>query len=107
MAGIGDMMQVKLEKWTQSKGPTGSLDDTLVNSYPIWADVRKVSGSRNYTNSQTKERDRIEIKIWWKSAFDINALWKVVYDGRRHTVQSVEKINEKRFKYLLIIESNG
>lgn len=105
MAGIGNMEQIKLEKWAQVKNASGSLVDTRLNSYPIWADIRKRGGARSYENHQTKLSDSLEVRIYWKANFDITATWKVVYDGRRHTVRDIEKVNEERFNFILLIES--
>lgn len=105
MAGIGSMRKIVLERWTQAKNATGSLEDTLTTRYPIYADIRDRGGSRSYEDYQTKLSSAKEIRIYYRDPFDITAQWKVVFDGRRYTVSDVQKVNEAKFNYLLLIDT--
>ena len=102
---VGVMKPIYLEKWQQTKNARGSLIDTKLITYPIWAEVKKRSGGRTYESYQTKLSNNMEVRINFRDPFDLNGQWKVVYNGRRHTVLDIEKVNETRFNYLLLIES--
>lgn len=103
---IGTMKPVILEQWAQVKDGGGNLVDSITHRYKIWADVEKVNGSRVY-DSQTKMEDGYRFRVWNRVAFDVDVLWKLVYDGKRLTVQSIEKENEKEFWWIIKADSNG
>lgn len=107
MAGVGNMKQMVLEKWTTPKNGSGSLVDTLADRYPVYGEFSRSGGNRSYEQNQTKISNSLTVRIYFRNQLDIDANWKVVYDGRRHTVQSIEKIDEKRFNYRLVIDSKG
>jgi SPP1 family predicted phage head-tail adaptor len=107
MAAIGKMKQVVLEKYQSGKTGTGSTAAVLDAAYPIWASVSNRGGGRSYPAHQTQLQDTIQFRIYWKLVFDVNAVWKIVYDGRRHNITSIEKVNENKFNYLITAESKG
>lgn len=100
---IGRSKPIKLEKWTQGKNASGSLGDTFVQSWTVYAEVEKTGGSRSYEGFQTKMPDIYRMRIR-KNDLDVNGLYKVVYRGKRHTVLSIDRENEKDFYYILNVE---
>jgi hypothetical protein len=106
MAGIADRKPIILEKWTQGKNPTGSLADTLVQRYTAYAEITQrdlAQDGRVYENFQTKVSQVYYIKLR-SIHLQVDALWKVVYRGRRLTVLSKKRVEEKDFYYTLTVE---
>lgn len=100
------MKPVILEQWTQPVDGNGNMIDTISHRYKIWADVSRVNGSRVY-DTQTKMEDGYKFRVWSRTALDLDALWKIVYDGKRLTVQSIEKEKEGEFWWIIKADSNG
>lgn len=103
---IGTMKQVVLEQWTQPKDGSGNIVDTKTHSYKIWADVSRSSGSRVF-DTQTKMDSQYKFRAYSRTAFDITALWKIVYDGKRLTVQSIDKEKENNFYWIIRADANS
>lgn len=110
---IGTSKPIVLEKWQQSKKTGGSLGDTLIQRYTAYAEIEKreyAQDGRQYQNSQTKESEVYKMKLRCpidsngRPALEVDALWKVVYKGKRHTVLSKKRISEKNFYYQLTVE---
>lgn len=107
MAGIGHMKQMVLEKHVSGKTAAGSTSAATTARYAIWGEIDRSGGGRAYEHLQTTLSNTFRVKIYWRTRFDMNAIWKVVYDGRTHAVESIEKVDERRFNYVLIVESKG
>lgn len=106
MASVGTFKQILLEKWEQVK-VDGNLTDEMTETYALYAEAERTGGSRTYQQNQLQMTNTVRFKIRYRSEFDIDATWKIVYDGRRHSVQSIEKLNERNFDYLIVAESKG
>ena len=102
---IGDMKQVVLEQWTQTKSTTGILEDALPMRYKLWAEVKRLNSDKGY-DRQIDMKASYSFKVWFNKDYDPNGLSKIVYDGVRYTIHSIEKINEKRFNRLIKTEGN-
>lgn len=87
---------IRLEKYVSAKDSSGDFKET-VTKYNLWAEVQFNSGQRSSLNGQTKIKNSYTFKIYWKG-FDITGNWRVVYDGKRLTVLSIEKVNRFFFK---------
>lgn len=113
MAGIADRKPIILEKYTQGKNASGSLTDTLTQRYSTWAEIERrelAQDGRVYENFQTKVSQVYKMKVRCpidsngRRVFEVDALWKVVYKGKRHTVLSKKCVDEKDFYYQLTVE---
>jgi head-tail adaptor len=103
---IGTMKPIVLEKWQQMKNASGSLTDTLVQGYTVYADVETrnlVQDGRTYDHNQTKVQQVYKMKVR-SIQLKADALWKVIYRGKRLTVLSVVPVDEKNFWYSLTVE---
>ena len=100
--GIGNSRRIALEEWRQTRADNGNMVDEKVSTSHVYAEVVKKGGRRSFEQSQLKQEDTYQMKVRMNN-MDINALWKVVYQGKKHTVQSIERIGEKRFNYLLTV----
>jgi head-tail adaptor len=96
MAGIGQWLPIKIEKWTQGKNAAGSNAETYIQGWTVHADVVKqsqLSYGRSYERGQTKLTDSYKMRIR-KSGIDIKALYKVVFKGKRFTVTSIDEVDK-------------
>lgn len=104
---IGRTKPIVLEKWQQMKNASGSLTDTLVQRYPVYADIEMrdlAQDGRVYENFQTKVQTVYKMKIR-SIQLQADALWKVVYRGKSLTVLSKKRVDEKDFYFVLTVES--
>ena len=100
MAGIGDMKRIQVVKITPSQGVNGRNINTK-SKYTYWAEVTRLSGGRNYQNSQTQLNDGYRFRIRYNETIDPSASYSVVYNGMQFTVTSVYRENEKKFYWIL------
>jgi SPP1 family predicted phage head-tail adaptor len=94
---------IRLEKWESTKDGSGDWKPSTTK-YNLWAEVVRQGGSRSNVNGLTSLESTIRFKVWFKPELKVSGNWRVVYNGNRHTVQSIEPENEKRF-YLIITAS--
>lgn len=106
---IGTSFPVKLEQWTQTKKASGSLGDTYIRDYTAYANVDNLSSLRIYEGGQLKQKETFEMIVRNKAldANDVNVLWKVKYQGKRHTVSNKVCINKASSDFLLTVMVNG
>lgn len=105
--GIGNYKQIMLVKEVSTKGVFGNWDETTETRYPVWAEVETKSNNRIYKDGQTALVDIVEFIVGFNPAFSPDVDWKIVYDGRKHTIHSVQKYKEKRFKWIIKAMSIG
>jgi hypothetical protein len=107
VAGVADYKPFILEKWTQAKNAQGSLEDTLVTRTTMYGEFKKRSletFGRSYEGNQIKMADSFSVKVR-HNGIDPDGKYKLVYRGRRHTITSIEHIDEKRFNTLLTVQA--
>lgn len=101
MAGIGGMKKIKLNEYTVSG--KDNLE-SLANSYPIWAEVVETGGSRSFDGGVNLTKSKT-FRIYFKPDWVVNGDWTITYYGRVYTISNIERINEKRFNW--IVSANG
>lgn len=94
---------IMLELWAETQLGNGSFKDTLLSSIPVWAEVRKKSGYRAYEGHHVQEGEAYEI-TFRANNLKVDTTWKVMYNGKRMTITSAERVQEKHFKYKIIAE---
>lgn len=100
MAGIGTYKPIKLIKYTTSLDANGDNVETLALIYKMWAEVKSLGGSRSLLKEQTALSDSKTFKIMFKD-YPINADFKIQYFGQIYAISSIERIDEKRFNWLI------
>jgi SPP1 family predicted phage head-tail adaptor len=100
MAGVGTRHLISLVDETPVK-TDGEWVPSTTTILRTWADVRERSGSRAVQNDQTLLDKFFEFKFRWNGDIQINANVKLVYDGRRYTIHSLEKQHQKKFYWIL------
>lgn len=98
------MKQIKLEKWTSAKDANGNFKESVVR-YPMFAKVTWGGGSKGTTNGQTTLNETVTFNIGFRPNFKPTGNWRVVYYGRRYSVQSIERDREQRFHWNFIAQT--
>lgn len=89
---------------------------TRVNGEPVpkqvtilrsWADVRSISSNRAVENNQTKIGKLFEFRFRYRSDISVNQNVRLVYDGKRYTIQSIEKDKQKKFYWTIRVEQKS
>lgn len=104
MADIGKRVPIKLVN--QTPVLTGSNwvnnDTTLLNT---WADLKTRNGFRGVENGQVQLGQFFEFRFRYREEIDINANTRLIYDGKRYTVHSIQKENGKKFYWIVTCQS--
>ena len=100
MAGIGTYKPIKLIKYITSLDGNGDAIETLAKIYKMWSEVKSLGGSRSLQKEQTALSDSKTFKIMFKD-YPINADFKIQYFGQIYAISSIERIDEKRFNWLI------
>lgn len=98
--------QIRLEKWVTVKDGSGNNTET-VSKYNLFAEVKRNGGGRINTDGQTSLTQNIQFRVRFRPDFKPSGNWRVVFDGLRYTVQTIEKEGEDRFWWLIKTESQG
>lgn len=107
MAGIADRKQIRLEKITTSKDGNGNLVETIALRLNFWAEVSRQGGGRSSLNGQTQLGNSYLFKVNFRPDWKPTGAWRVVYLGKRLTVQSIERQDEERFTWRIIADGKG
>ena len=97
---------IRLEKWTSVKSALGDWTHTTVR-YNCFGQVKRNGGSKVDVNGQTQLKPTVTFRIRFRPDFRPSGDWRVVYDGLRYTVNSIEKENESRFHWLFKCDGTG
>lgn len=103
MAGIGGKKKIRLEKWTAAKDGLGDFKEA-VQKWNLWATVTRTGGGRSSLNGQTSLTSGYQFEIYWKPDIFPTGKYRVAYDGKLLTVNSIEKKGEERFFWLINAE---
>ena len=101
MAGIGNYKLVKLYQYTNSKSVSGDNVEALALRHRTYAEVTANGGSRGENRGQVTLGESKQFKIRWRADWILNGDWKIKYFGKLYTISSIERINEKRFNWLI------
>ncbi len=97
--------QIRIEKWGQVKDGHGNALESLTIAYNLWAEPLRTGGNRSDTNGQTKLNNSVQFKIRFRPDWKISSMWKLVYSGMRYSITEIQRVNEKRFNWIINCES--
>lgn len=103
MAGIGQSRPIKLVDETPvlSGGNWVAGNETILRA---WANVKRKSGFRE-ASGQAVLGQFFEFTFRYRGDISINANTRLIYDGRKLTVHSLEKKDEQQFFWILTAEA--
>lgn len=105
MAGIGEYKLIKLYQYTSSQDASGDNKETLALKYRTYADVEDTGGGRSSERERTTLSNVKRFRIRFRTDWVINGDWKIKYFGQLYTIGKIERINEKRFNWLITAEA--
>jgi len=103
---IANMKQILLEEFLTTKNARGDNIETLGSSYNIWAEVKRLSGSR--VDDQKKQiglTNVFQFRLWFNDNISLTGNYRITYDNRVFTVQAIEKENENNFYWIIQAEA--
>jgi len=98
-------VQIRVEKWIAPKDSKGDAKEQIEVIYNLWAEIVNSSGNRSDTNGQTKLNKSKQFKIRFRPDWVLSSGWKLKYLQKRYSITSIERINEKRFNWIINGES--
>lgn len=99
-------VKIRLEKVTAAKDGSGDWKETITK-YNLWAEVLSGSSGRSSLNGRTTLNATKQFKVRFRPDFKPEGNWRIVYDAKKYTVNSIEKENEKRFYWIITAEALG
>lgn len=105
MACIGTRKQVQLIEYVQTTQATGNTTEGVGNTYRLWADVKRISGNRAFSRGQTQLEEGLYFRVRFRFTYNPDVKYKIVYQGSKHTVKSIEPEDEKQFYWIIKAET--
>lgn len=93
--------QIRVEKWIAPKDAKGDAKERIEYAIPFWAELVKTGGYRKDTAGQTKLVDGVQFKIRFRPDWKLKGSWKLKYLGKRYNITNIQRIDEKRFNWLV------
>lgn len=97
--------QIRIEKWSQPRDVNGNPTEVLSSAYNLWAEAVRTGGNRSDSNGQTKLNNSVQFKIRFRPDWKINSMWKLVYNGSRYSITEIQRVDEKRFNWIINCDS--
>ena len=104
MAGIGTFKLIKLYQYTVAKDVTGNNTETEALRFRTFAEVKDGGGSLGSDHGHNSLSNEKTFKIRYRPDWNIGTKWKIKYFGKMYGITSIERINEKRFNWLIRAE---
>lgn len=104
---VGLMKEIKLEWLKATKDGSGNNIESVYKRISVWANVKRIGGGRTTRNGQTVLENSIEFKVYFKPNVFPTGNWRVVYDGKKFTGQSIVKDEEKLFYWVITAKAEG
>lgn len=98
---VGNRHPIQIIEMVQVTGAPRNTVESDGNTYSTWAEVKRISGNRAFKNGFTQLEEGLYFKVPYRFAYNPDAKYKVVYDGHRHTVKSIEKEGERNFNWII------
>jgi SPP1 family predicted phage head-tail adaptor len=97
--------QIRVEKWVANKDNNGNMIDSIQQAYNLWAELINQGGGRIDTAGQARLTNSKSFKIRFRPDWKLTGSWKIVYLQKRYTIINIERVNEKRFNWIINGES--
>ena len=94
-------IQIRVEKWKVVKDVNGNGVESIENSFNLWAELVQQGNGRIDTAGQTRLTNGKQFKIRFRPDWKLGTGWKFIYLQKRYTITGIERLNEKRFNWLI------
>jgi SPP1 family predicted phage head-tail adaptor len=102
MAGL---RPIRLEHWVSTQN-SGVWTES-VTKYNVFAEVTRQGGSKVNDSGHVTLVSTIKFKVRYRPNWKPSGNWKVIYDGLRYDIKSIEKDREERFFWNMIATGGG
>lgn len=99
---VGNRHPIQLIEMVQTTGAARNTTEADGNIYNTWAEVKRISGNRAFSRGFTQLEEGLYFKTRFRFTYNPDAKYKVVYQGHRHTVKSIEKEGERQFYWIIM-----
>lgn len=103
---IGQMKQIELVQWRTTKDGNNNNVESIVRNVSCWAEVTRSGGQRSSLNGQGGFTNYYIFKIHYQN-FDPTGNWRIVYDRRNFSPESIEKENQRDFFWIIKAMANS
>ena len=83
---------------------TGNNTETEALRFRTFAEVKDGGGSLGSDHGHNTLSNQKTFKIRYRADWVLNTKWKIKYFGKLYGITSIERINEKRFNWLIRAE---
>lgn len=97
---IGNLKPIKLYQYTETIDANGDAVEEVANTYKMWAEVTDQGGTRGQQLGRTAMSDSKEFRIYFRG-YLVTGNYKIVYFGQTYAITNVQRVQEKRFNYIL------
>lgn len=104
MAGIGSYKLVKLYEYLVVVNTSGNNVEVEQYRFRTFAEVKNSGGSLGSDHGHNTLSNQKTFKIRYRTDWILNTKWKIKYFGKLYGITSIERINEKRFNWLIRAE---
>lgn len=94
-------VQIRVEKWAAQKDANGNRVEGIEKSYNLWAEIVPERGIKIEIAGQSRLSNSKLFKIRFRPDWKIGGMWKILYLQKRYTITGIERLNEKRFNWLV------
>ena len=95
-------VQIRVEKWVVNKDYNGNMVEGIQQSYNLWAELIGVGGNqRTDTAGQVRLTKVKQFKVRFRPDWKVDSKWKFLYLQKRYTITGIERLNEKRFNWII------
>lgn len=101
MAGIGIYKPIKIYQISSSQDSNGDMVENTTLLFTAWAEVENIGGSSSLQNGKTNLQDTKRFKVRFRPDMILTSNWVIQYYGKIYSISNIERINEKRFNYLI------
>ena len=98
---------IRMDRYKSTKDSKGDFKETVDLRVTAWAEVSRSGGDRSSLNGQEGLTNFFLFRVKFNPKFNPTGNWRVIYDGRRFTVHSIEKEEQRRFHWIIKGEAQG
>ena len=93
--------QIRVEKWVVNKDANGNGIESIQKAYNLFAELVQQGDSRNDTAGQVRLTNSKQFKVRLRPDWKVDSKWKFLYLQKRYTITGIERVNEKRFNWII------
>ena len=94
-------VQIRLEKWVVAKDSHGNAVEQIGNAYNTWAQIVPQNGQRVNLSGQIQLSKSKQFKIRFRPDWVLDGNWKIIYLQTRYTITNIQRLNEKRYNWII------